>query len=224
MTPNTSSRCVVGTGALASCAAPLVGLLAELWFGFSGAASRSHSRERDQANAQALGSALLFFCLTPWIGTLIIYTGKHPPPLPPAPAGIAGGMRRTTVRTQHSAQSVLPAADEELFQLYLTQFEGGHHEFRVAVMSGMHWTYPRDRSRIVRIEATGKPEDRGFRPCDAGDAPGDDPERQRLRDPERQRLFGDIDAASEPEVSFQHLTITRPGKSSGTVCSCVAEM
>lgn len=64
-------------GALASCAAPLVGLLAERWFGFSGAASRSQSTEKDLANASALGSALLFFCLVPWIGTLLVYTGLH---------------------------------------------------------------------------------------------------------------------------------------------------
>ncbi len=66
-------------GALASFAAPLVGLLAERWFGFSGAASRSHSIERDLANANALGSAILFFCLMPWSGTLLAYTGAPPP-------------------------------------------------------------------------------------------------------------------------------------------------
>lgn len=64
------------TGALASCAAPLVGLLAERWFGFNGAAARSESAEKDLANAAALGSALLFFCLVPWVGTLLVYTGK----------------------------------------------------------------------------------------------------------------------------------------------------
>lgn len=64
-------------GALASCAAPLVGLLAERWFGFNGAAARSQSAERDLANASALGSALLFFCLVPWVGTLLVYTGLH---------------------------------------------------------------------------------------------------------------------------------------------------
>ena len=52
-----------------------MGLLAERWFGFSGAAARSHSARHDQANAQALGSALLFFCLAPWTGTLLVYTG-----------------------------------------------------------------------------------------------------------------------------------------------------
>ncbi len=75
----TTDSCVVwggsGAGALASCAAPLVGLLAERWFGFSGAAARSHSAQQDQVNAQALGSALLFFCLAPWTGTLLVYTG-----------------------------------------------------------------------------------------------------------------------------------------------------
>ena len=64
-----------GAGALASCAAPLVGLLAERWFGFSGAASRTDSAERDLTNARALGAALLCFCLVPWAGTLLVYSG-----------------------------------------------------------------------------------------------------------------------------------------------------
>ena len=77
-------RCKLDSaGALASCAAPLVGLLAERWFGFSGAAARSYSAHQDQANAQALGSALLFFCLAPWISTLLVYSGAHARPPPP---------------------------------------------------------------------------------------------------------------------------------------------
>ena len=48
-------------GAMAACAAPLVGLMAQRWFGFSGASTVTGEKERDLKNARALGSALLAF-------------------------------------------------------------------------------------------------------------------------------------------------------------------
>jgi hypothetical protein len=46
---------------MAACAAPLVGLMAQRWFGFSGASTVTGEKERDLKNARALGSALLAF-------------------------------------------------------------------------------------------------------------------------------------------------------------------
>lgn len=96
-------------GALASCAAPLVGLLAEKYFGFDGTAARSADVDQNLAKARALGNALLVFLLVPWTLCLLFYTG-------------------------------------------------------------LHYTYPRDRLRIARLEASASP------------AP-------ELADPERQRLW-----------------------------------
>ncbi|KAL4424385.1 hypothetical protein ABPG75_001686, partial [Micractinium tetrahymenae] len=64
-------------GAVAACAAPLVGKLAQRIFGFSGAGTVTHDRERDLANAAALGNALLAFMVVPWCFTLALYSGLH---------------------------------------------------------------------------------------------------------------------------------------------------
>jgi hypothetical protein len=48
-------------GAMAACSAPLVGLLAEDWFGFRGTSKVTGDRQADLHNAQALGNALLAF-------------------------------------------------------------------------------------------------------------------------------------------------------------------
>lgn len=64
-------------GAIAACAAPLVGVLAERLFGFSGSGTVTHNPERDMANASALGNALLAFLVVPWCCNLTLYTGLH---------------------------------------------------------------------------------------------------------------------------------------------------
>ena len=46
---------------MAACSAPLVGLLAEHWFGFRGASKVTGDRDTDLRNARALGGALLAF-------------------------------------------------------------------------------------------------------------------------------------------------------------------
>lgn len=46
---------------MAACAAPLVGILAQNWFGFSGDAKITGNRGLDLSNARAMGSALLAF-------------------------------------------------------------------------------------------------------------------------------------------------------------------
>ncbi len=46
---------------MAAFSVPLVGILAEDWFGFRGDAKITGNRSVDLANAQALGSALLAF-------------------------------------------------------------------------------------------------------------------------------------------------------------------
>lgn len=65
----------MGAGAIASCAAPLVGLLAERYFGFKGDAARSKEAGRDLEKARALGNALLCFLVIPWTLCLVFYTG-----------------------------------------------------------------------------------------------------------------------------------------------------
>ncbi|CAL8464837.1 g4372 [Coccomyxa elongata] len=64
-------------GALAACAAPLVGKLAEKMFGFSGAATRSGDVDKDLERARALGSSLLVFLIVPWTLCLVFYSGLH---------------------------------------------------------------------------------------------------------------------------------------------------
>lgn len=62
-------------GAIAACAAPLVGLLAQEIFGFKGAATRTGDRALDLAKANAIGNALLCFMIIPWTLCLIAYCG-----------------------------------------------------------------------------------------------------------------------------------------------------
>lgn len=64
-------------GAIAACAAPLVGMLAEKRFGFKGTAARSGDPTIDVAKARALGSALVPFLVVPWTCSLIVYSGLH---------------------------------------------------------------------------------------------------------------------------------------------------
>ena len=63
--------------ALAACTAPLVGLFAEKVFGFDGAATPSGDKTIDLANAKALGDALLYFMVVPWIIDFVLYSGLH---------------------------------------------------------------------------------------------------------------------------------------------------
>lgn len=57
-----------GAGAMAACSAPLVGLLAENWFGFKGTSRVTGVRKDDLHNAKALGNALLAFTIGDWGG------------------------------------------------------------------------------------------------------------------------------------------------------------
>ncbi len=62
-------------GAIAALAAPLVGYLAEHAFGFKGDAARTGDPEGDQRRAAALGNALVWFMVLPWICSFILYSG-----------------------------------------------------------------------------------------------------------------------------------------------------
>ncbi|KAL3153038.1 hypothetical protein ABBQ38_012062 [Trebouxia sp. C0009 RCD-2024] len=65
-------------GAVAACAAPLVGLVAEQCFGFQGSVSTGEADvERDHTNARALGNSLLVCLLVPWSLCLLSYTGLY---------------------------------------------------------------------------------------------------------------------------------------------------
>ncbi|KAL0055016.1 hypothetical protein WJX82_005813 [Trebouxia sp. C0006] len=64
-------------GAVAACAAPLVGMLAEKRFGFKGTAAQSGDPTIDVAKARALGNALVPFLVVPWTCSLIVYSGLH---------------------------------------------------------------------------------------------------------------------------------------------------
>ncbi|KAI3430502.1 hypothetical protein D9Q98_005097 [Chlorella vulgaris] len=64
-------------GAMAACSAPLVGLLAENWFGFKGTSRVTGVRKDDLHNAKALGNALLAFTIAPWVFCFLMYTGLH---------------------------------------------------------------------------------------------------------------------------------------------------
>ena len=68
--------------ALAACASPLVGFLAEKVFGFKGAAAAGEGggtepdQGEDLTKAKALGNALLVCLVVPWTICLIVYTGQ----------------------------------------------------------------------------------------------------------------------------------------------------
>lgn len=68
--------------ALAACASPLVGFLAERVFGFKGAAAAGEGggtgpdQGEDLGKAKALGNALLVCLVVPWTICLIVYTGQ----------------------------------------------------------------------------------------------------------------------------------------------------
>ncbi|PRW32866.1 MFS general substrate transporter isoform A [Chlorella sorokiniana] len=64
-------------GAMAAFSVPLVGILAEDWFGFHGDAKITGNRSTDLANAKALGSALLAFTTVPWTFCFLMYSGLH---------------------------------------------------------------------------------------------------------------------------------------------------
>ncbi|EIE19976.1 MFS general substrate transporter [Coccomyxa subellipsoidea C-169] len=65
-------------GAIAACAAPLVGMIAERVFGFEGHLEESVKDPLKAAvNAQALANALLCCLLVPWTFCLIFYTGLY---------------------------------------------------------------------------------------------------------------------------------------------------
>ena len=64
-------------GAVAAFATPLVGLMSEKMFGFSGTSSVSGDPNIDIPNAHALGNALLTFLVFPWLFCLIVYSSLH---------------------------------------------------------------------------------------------------------------------------------------------------
>ena len=67
-------------GALAACAAPAVGIIAERAFGFDAAAAHAASTSQDalaaadRANATALGNSLLWCLCAPWLCCAAFYT------------------------------------------------------------------------------------------------------------------------------------------------------
>lgn len=64
-------------GAIAAFATPLVGILSERLYGFSGASTVTGDPEKDLPNARALGNALVAFLVIPWTLCLITYSGLH---------------------------------------------------------------------------------------------------------------------------------------------------
>lgn len=74
-------------GAIAALGAPLVGMAAERWFGFTGVAGGDEAcAEHSTANmggfadlprARALGSAMVLFMVWPWLLCCLLYSGLH---------------------------------------------------------------------------------------------------------------------------------------------------
>ena len=56
--------------------APLVGVLAERWFGWD-ASSQEEAAGADLKNARALGNALLLCMVLPWFLSFVCYSGLH---------------------------------------------------------------------------------------------------------------------------------------------------
>ncbi|KAK9861788.1 hypothetical protein WJX84_005582 [Apatococcus fuscideae] len=64
-------------GAIAALAAPLVGYLAEHGFGFKGDAARTGDPQEDTRRAVALGGALFWFMVLPWVFSTTLYFGLY---------------------------------------------------------------------------------------------------------------------------------------------------
>ncbi len=62
---------------IAALGAPLVGILAERWFGWDASSTGGTSKTADLKNADALSSALLLCMLVPWFLCFIFYTFLH---------------------------------------------------------------------------------------------------------------------------------------------------
>ena len=63
-------------GALGACGAPLVGVVAERMFGFSGAVG-AQGGAADAVNAAALANSLLVMFVVPWTACLLAFTGAR---------------------------------------------------------------------------------------------------------------------------------------------------
>lgn len=63
--------------ALSACTAPLVGVMANRMFGFQGGVGPTGDAAVDVPNALALGKALYWFLVVPWMLVLILYGGLH---------------------------------------------------------------------------------------------------------------------------------------------------
>jgi MFS family permease len=63
--------------AVAALAVPLVGVLAERWFGFDGTATASGDPALDGPKAEALSRALLLMTVIPWTACAVVYSAVH---------------------------------------------------------------------------------------------------------------------------------------------------
>ena len=63
--------------AVAALAVPLVGVLAERWFGFDGTATASGDPALDGPKAEALSRALLLMTIIPWTACAVVYSFVH---------------------------------------------------------------------------------------------------------------------------------------------------
>jgi len=152
---------------------------------------------KNLAKAKALGNALLVFLLVPWTLCLLFYTGAGTFCHSPECLSLGTATTHSLLLAQllhycHSASfgSVYSCAS----QLMLT----------LSPPPGLHYTYPRDRQRIARLEAAGA----------AAAAASPDPERQRL-------WTGD---ASDAEVSIKICQCEKGkyGTDTTRYCLCVA--
>lgn len=95
-------------GALGACGAPLVGIVAERVFGFTGAVGAAGG---DGANAAALANALLVMFVVPWTACLLAFTAMHLtyPRDRLAAAKAGGGLRRDESEVTLEAQVLIEA-------------------------------------------------------------------------------------------------------------------
>lgn len=89
-------------GAIAAAGAPLVGILAEKAFGFSGTAEVSAEKSDNLKKARSLGDALLVFTALPWLLCAIFFSGLH------------WTYPRDKARAQEAAFDLVPAEEVEV--------------------------------------------------------------------------------------------------------------
>ncbi len=137
--------------ALAACASPLVGFLAEKVFGFKGAAAAGEGggtgpdQGEDLTKAKALGNALLVCLVVPWTICLIVYTGQ-------SCSAVTHQSIAQYSQIWHKRFIVAISSGPGNDVCFFSAFPRRHHADTCLCASGLHFTYPKDKQRAQDLK------------------------------------------------------------------------